>query len=125
MSYTSGEQDVKDALKRLKKATRAGIRKGTRAGAKIVQATAKRKAPTRSGAMSRCIKVRALPRSRKWIGTTARLVNDGKVFYGGFVNYGTKRQKAQRFLNAAADEVRRSATDEAVRVMRDVIDGAT
>ena len=125
MSYTSGEQEVKAALKRLKKATKDGIRKGTRAGAKIVLAAAKRLAPVRTGALAKSIKVRALPRSRKWIGTTTRLVNDGAIFYGGFVNYGTKRQRAQRFLNDAADEVRESATDEAIRVMRDVVDGAT
>ena len=123
--YTAGEQEVKAALKRLKKATKDGIRKGTRAGAKIVLAAAKRLAPVRTGALAKSIKVRALPRSRKLIGTTTRLVNDGNIFYGGFVNYGTKRQRAKRFLNDAADEVRESATDEAIRVMRDVVDGAS
>lgn len=123
--YTSGEAEVKQALGRLKKATRAGIRKGTRAGARIVQAVAKALAPKVSGAMARTIKVRALPRSRKWIGTMARLVNDAAVYYGGFVNYGTRRIKARRFLNQAAAQTRATATDEAVRVMRDTIDGAS
>ena len=123
--YTAGEQEVKAALKRLKKATKDGIRKGTRAGAKIVLAAVKRLAPVRTGATVKNIKVRALPRSRKWIGTMTRLANDGTILYGGFVNYGTKRQRAQRYLNDAADEVRESATDEAIRVMRDVVDGAT
>ena len=124
-AYTSGEREVKQALGRLKKATRAGIRKGTRAGAKIVAAVAKALAPKVTGGLARTIKVRALPRSRKWIGTMARLVNDGAVYWGGFVNYGTKRIKARRFLNRAAEQTKTEATEEAIRVMGEVIDGAS
>jgi len=117
--------EVQEALKRLKKATREGLRKGTRAGAKVVLLKAKALAPKRSGGMVRTIKVRALPRSRKYVGAMARLVNEGSVYYGGFVNYGSKRQPAQRFLNRAADETRSPATNEAIRVLSSVLNGAT
>jgi HK97 gp10 family phage protein len=119
------DKEVKDAIKRLKKATKQGIRKGTRAGAKIVQAKAKELAPKISGRMAKTIKVRALPRSRKWIGTMSRLVNDRDVFYGGFVNYGTKRIKARRFLNQAAEQTRKPATNEALRVIQETLNNAT
>lgn len=119
------DKEVKDALKRLKKVTKQGIRKGTRAGAKIIQAKAKELAPVHTGRMAKTIKVRALPRSRKWIGTTARLVNDKEVYWGGFVNYGTARIKERRFLDQAAKESKDAAIDAAVEIIQDAINGAS
>lgn len=121
----SADSDVKQALRRLKTTAKKAIRKGTRAGAKIVQAKAKLLAPRGTGALAKTIKVRALPRSKKWLGAMTRLLNDGEVYYGGFVNYGTKRIKARRFLNAAADQTRASATSEALRVIEEVVQNAT
>ena len=120
----SDTREVKQALARLKKTAKAAIRKGTRAGAKIVQAKAKALAPVVTGRMRKTIKVRALPRSRKWVGTICRLVNDGDVFYGGFVNYGTVRIKPRGFLNDAADDTRKSATNEAIKIIADAINKA-
>lgn len=121
MATVKGGKEAKQALRKVSRQVKAGIRKGSRAGAKIVQAKAKELAPKRSGRMVKTIKVRALPRSRKWIGAMARLVNDGDVFYGGFVNYGTKRIRGRRFLNDAAGQVKDAAIGEAKRIIRDTV----
>lgn len=92
------------------KDAKAAIRKGTRAGAKVVQKTAVGLAPVRSGALKRSIKVRG-KRSKNWIGTACRLVNDKNIHYGSFVDLGTKSIEGRRFMKAAADQSGQQALD--------------
>lgn len=92
---------------------RAAVRKGTRAGAKVAQAEAKGRFPVLTGKARRGIKVRALPRSRRWIGHQVRL----SVFYAAHVEYGTKRIVARNKLKETSKVVR----GRVVAVARDAI----
>jgi HK97 gp10 family phage protein len=102
-------------LNTLKSTTaKSAIRKGTRAGAKITQAAARRLAPVRSGALRKGLKVRSLPRSRRWVGTTLRLTS----FYVKFIEYGTKKMEGKRFLRAAVEESKDQALATTIELIR-------
>ena len=101
-------------LQTLKKSkAKAALRKGARAGSKIVQAVAKRMAPKKTGQLQRKIKVRAIKRSRKWTGVNVQL----EVFYGAFLELGTQEITALHYLQRASDQAR----DQAMRAALDVI----
>lgn len=119
MAYLTGDKRLLDKLNQLKKTdAKAAIRKGTRAGAKIVQARAKQSAPIRTGTLRQSIKVRALPRSRKWTGTMAR----AQVFYGAFLEYGTKHIKARHYMRQATDDTKQQAMTVALDMIRDEVE---
>lgn len=71
---------------------RKAIRKGLRAGAKIITAEARRQAPVgESRKLRRAIKTRAAKRSRRYIGVVTQLgAGDfmGETFYGAFQEFG-------------------------------------
>lgn len=94
-----------------------GIRKGSRAGAKVVQARAKALAPKRSGLTQRSIKVRALARSRVRMGASCTLHVAEGAFYAAFVDLGTRFTTGRRFMKRAAEET----ADEAGRTFVDGI----
>lgn len=85
-----------------KKDARAAIRKGTRAGAKIVTARTKALAPVsgsrqtgkktkKGGTLRRAIRTRSAKRSRVFIGSVTRLgagFFKGETFYGAFQEFG-------------------------------------
>lgn len=113
-----GAEEVIEKLRSLRtKDMKAAVRKGSRAGSKLVQQQAKQNAPRRTGTMAQSMKVRALPRSRKWTGSVVKTT----AFYLGFVELGTKKMDARRFLRNAADEVRAAVADEFVDAVREVI----
>lgn len=81
-----------------RKDAKKAIRKGTRAGAKIITAKAKGFAPVDSGATKRAVKTRAIKRSRVFTGTTTTVgagFFKGKTFYAAFVELGYRRGKRQ------------------------------
>jgi HK97 gp10 family phage protein len=106
---------VFNQLNRLEPKLKAKIgRKAARKVAKeTVYKTAREKVPVKSGDLKKSIKVRALKRSRKnkhKVG--ARVVTGpgffkGEQYYGGFVEYGTRRMAAQPFMRPAAIENRK------------------
>lgn len=104
----TGSDDLRRKLAGLKdKDVKAAVRKGTRAGAKLMAAETRKAAPSKSGLLRKSIKVRALKRSRKRIGhMVAVKLPDGavKVPYAGFVEFGTKRMKAVEFAKDAAKD---------------------
>lgn len=111
----TGDKELLDKLGKLRKTQVAkAIRKGSRAGSKIVQAKAKENVPVVSGALKREIKVRALKRSRRWTGTQVTMRVAGGVPYGSFVDLGTKRMKARHFVERAVEEVKDAAGREFV-----------
>src|ERR1700722_1928559 len=55
-------------IKQLPAVVKAAIRKATRAAAKEIASVVKSKAPSETGQLRAAVKVRALSRSRKWIG---------------------------------------------------------
>lgn len=123
MSYkVEGSKELIAKLNALKKTdAKAAIRKGTRAGAKIVQAAAKELAPVDTGKMRDAIKVRSLPRSRVWTGTDVKLDN-ADTYYYSFVELGTKRSKATGFLKDAAEQSKDEAIDVAIEITKEEIE---
>ena len=119
--YLTGVDDAVKKLKdmRLTKVKQA-VRKGSRAACKQILPKAKAMAPSKTGSLKQQMKVRALPRSRKWTGT---MVTTKTLFYGQFVELGTKPHgknpgiKAKKFLREAAA----SSHDIAVNAMATAI----
>ncbi len=112
---------------------KAAIRKGTRAGAKIVAARAKQLIPAVErkdrygrvtyGNLRKAVKVKAMKRSRSgWIGSTVTvdgggLGYTGDEFYGAFVEFGTKRMSARQYFKHAAEQTQEAAIDKARAVI--------
>lgn len=103
--YLQGDDELRQKLRSLtSKDAKAALRKGTRAGAKIVAAEDKDAVPNLSGNLRASVKVRALKRSRRWVGHAVVLnaISKRGVPYSAFVNYGTRRIRASRVLNTMA-----------------------
>ncbi len=88
----SGTEELTALLKAFPtKIANKAVRKGTRAGVKVIARTAKRFAPRRTGRLVRSIKVRAMKRRRGRIGAvviTGEGTFKGDTFYGGFLEFG-------------------------------------
>jgi HK97 gp10 family phage protein len=73
------------------------LRKGLRAGSKVLKAEAVRLAPKKTGAVKRNIKVRAGKRSRRGITMEVRIGKEGNYkgdqCYGAFAEFGTKDRR--------------------------------
>jgi HK97 gp10 family phage protein len=111
------------------------VSKALRAGAKIILAESKIRAPKKSGLLARSLKVRSGKRRRG----TARMVVQtkdgdyrGETFYGAFVYFGhrigsrklgdrRKVAKANPFLKDAFEHAKHRATAELTNVLRDEI----
>ena len=102
------------ALEKLaKKDQKKCIRKGARAGAKIIQKQAKQNAPKDKGELRKSIKVRSLKRSRRWVG--ARVVTD--VRHAWPVEAGTEKVEAKKYMEKAQT----SKKEQAKKVFEDTI----
>jgi HK97 gp10 family phage protein len=113
--FVQGAEQLQQKLSELSKThAKAAIRKGTRAGAKIVQAEAKNRVPVRTGRLKKGLKVRAMPRKKNYVGTMVRLADTGEVFYGGFVEFGTKYIKPRHYLENASKAVKDAALNKAI-----------
>lgn len=96
-----------------KKTVAASLRKGIRAGQKIITATAKGMAPRKTGALSAAIKTRAIKRSRNYVGlktTVGESWFQGEQFYGAFQEFGWKsgnrRMSLENLIRAGAKQLR-------------------
>ena len=122
-----GFAELQKRLAELPKKLRNGaIRKGTRAGAKILRARLKEATPKRTGAAAKAIKVRSLKRSRRFVGTTVRYERPpgAKILYIMVINYGRKKRliKGSRFIQQIAKGgAGQEAVDVAVRIIVDEI----
>lgn len=116
--------DLKKIEKKLKevggKKAASAIRKGSRAGAKIIASKTKDLVPVNTGALKRAIKVRALKRSRTRIGAQVQLSGSAFSgrFYGGYVEYGTKKHKGAQFMRKASKQAGGKALEESINVIR-------
>jgi HK97 gp10 family phage protein len=123
----TGVEKLIEKLQTLKKTkSKAALRKGARAGAKIVATAAKRLAPRRTGDLARGIKVKALRRSRVWTGVAIELKakdvgKDVDTFYAPFVELGTKNMEAVHFLERAAKQNERAAIGKALEIIEQEI----
>lgn len=101
----TGDKALLSKLSKLRKTqAKKAIRVGSRAGSKIIQSAAKENVPVVTGALRTSIKVRALPRSRKWTGTQVTTRVEGGVPYASFVELGTHRMKARKFIKGAVEQ---------------------
>lgn len=112
----TGDKALNRKLKKLAgKEAKAVIRKATRPALKPVLQEARAEAPKRTGNLRKNIKIRALPRSRKFFGSrvtsgAGKSENSGDAFYGAFLEYGTKRGiEPRRFMKRAAEKKRSQA----------------
>ncbi len=105
-------------LRRLRSADALKIvRRAARAAARVVLAEAQRRAPVRSGALKRGLKIRALRRSRRRVGvavrtgTRAEMEIEGDGYYPAHIHFGSRRRNltAQPFLRDAAEFKRAEA----------------
>lgn len=89
-----GCKQLSEALEALPKAvTKKILRQAMRPAIKPVMAEAKENAPVKTGALKKNIKLKAAPRSTKFIGIDVIVGdkwNTGKTFYGFHVESGTK-----------------------------------
>ena len=102
-----GSREVVEALKRQSKKTqKATIRRALRVGAKTIADRARELAPVESGDLRASVKVRAMKRSRRYIGAQVII---GMGLEGGratFTEFGTRRLRASRFTRRAVEERR-------------------
>jgi HK97 gp10 family phage protein len=93
-----GDKELVQKLESLKKThAKSAIRKGSRAGCKLVAARVKQSVPTRTGTLKGQIKVRSWPRSRRWTGTqVTTTVAGGPAYYGAFVELGHKTRRGKK-----------------------------
>lgn len=93
MSSNIKVQGAESLIKKLdrigKKDSKKAMRKGTRAGAKVLQSAIKDNAPIRTGNLQQSIKVRATKGKKGWVGNTVVLKSkDADGFYGSFIELG-------------------------------------
>lgn len=94
------------------------LRPALRAGAKVIQKSAKAKAHKRSGKNAKFIKVKSLKRSRKQIGVAIQtgtrqelnIPRDDQGYYPFTEEYGTKNRSAHPYMRPALVEKRNEAT---------------
>jgi len=111
-------QGAEEVMKKLHNMAGAGkkiLRKSMRKGAKVIQKEAKANAPVGSSKMlKKNIKVKAGKRSRETI--TLNVQNaagdyKGQTYYAAMVNFGTKHQEAQEFMDKAFESKGDEASD--------------
>lgn len=126
----NGQQAIKRALTELGPTIgKKPIRKGARAGAKVMADRVKQKAPVgKTKRLRKQVKVRALKvkRGNILIGATTggKSLNEGEGFYGQFGEYGRKpggwhkgSLAANPFIGPAFEEVKAKANQVAVDVI--------
>ena len=107
------------ALKNMpQKEAKKAARKGSRAGQKIVKPQVQADTPVRTGKLKSQIKVKSVRRSRKYVGTRTMIGQGTEAFYGGFVEYGTKKIEARWFARQAAAKKSNEALREASLIMK-------
>ena len=108
----TGDKELNRKLKKLGKDSKKAVKKATKPALKPVMEESRNLAPVKTGALRRSIKVRALKRSRVWVGSrvTTALGKGQNQFYGAFQEYGTKRGITPKlFMTRAAERKRQQA----------------
>lgn len=129
----SGFRRLDKKLKKMvAKDAKKAIRQATRPALKPVLQESKQTVPVKSGQLKKSLKIRALPRSRRFFGsrvTSGAGKNQklGNAFYGAFIELGTKRIKAREFMKNAANkkkkQVFRLYKEELKQVIRKIANG--
>ncbi len=131
LKLTGSEELIKLLQDTRGKKANAAIRKGSRAGCKIIAARAKKIVPVANrrnrqgevqrGLMRKSVKVRATKKNRDgWVGCAVSIGPSdyqGVDFYAFMVEHGTKKMKARNYLKQAADETEGRASDIAQAII--------
>jgi len=120
-----GVRDIRKAYQKLpKKVANKVIRTAVRTSLKPMLAEAKQDAPKgETGLLKRSVKLRV--RAKKKRGSIAMDVRTGDgdfkgaTYYGAMVNFGTKRQKAQKFMERAFDATKNRVRKNARQMIRE------
>ena len=99
------------------KRAKAGLRKGSRIGAKMLAARLKAAVPKETGRAQREVKVRAMKRSRVRVGATVRVWVRTGVPYYSFRDLGTVKLEGGRYFDRTA----KAGGDQALREMADAV----
>lgn len=101
----TGVDEIDRKLSRFEQSVqKKAIRKATREAAKVILEDARQRVPVDTGALRKSLRVRSLKRSRVRQGhqvMTGEGFFKGDTFYGGFVEYGTKRMVAREYMKKA------------------------
>jgi HK97 gp10 family phage protein len=109
----SGGPELERALREL--GSEVAGRLGTnavRAGARVIAAAARSKAPVRTGTLKKSIRVFDDMEAKRAGGAIRTAYAGTRVFYGRLVEFGTQFIPAQSFLRAALDESAQQAVDK-------------
>ncbi len=132
----TGAKELDALLKSVpKKEAMKGIRKGTRAGAKLMLAKARALAPVRTGLMRQKLTVRAAKRKRpKALGAKVqggkraamKIPENSKWYYPAIVEFGRKDGKLQgsHFMLRAAEATASAATNRTLNEIKTQIESA-
>lgn len=112
------------------KIQKKALRPALRAGAKVIQKSAKSKAPRLSGRLRKFIKVKSLKRSRGQIGVAIQtgtrlelqIPRDEQGYYPFSIEFGTKNVKKQPYMKPALREKRNEATAAVGKKLEMMID---
>lgn len=131
MSLT-GDKKLDKTLRDLEpKVRRKTMVAAMREGAKKIEKVAKQYAPVgkpqpgkpehQPGTLKKSIKVRAAKRSRRTFGVDVRIGDknwQGDAWYGSAVEFGSKKQEGQHFLERAYDEKGKEVRDFVLKEIR-------
>lgn len=112
------------------KIQKKALRPALRAGAKVIQKSAKSKAPRLSGRLRKFIKVKSLKRSRGEIGVAVQtgtrlelqIPHAEQGYYPFSIEFGTKTVKKQPYMKPALREKRNEATNAVGKKLKFQID---
>jgi len=97
-----GMPELTKALKRIGENIDDVLEEAVMAGAEVAREDASRRAPKRTGKLSRRIIAKIADQSHQMV--ASYVGPDETVYYGKFVELGTKKTKAKPFLRPAFDE---------------------
>ena len=103
-----GSKEIINKLKDLeKKVANKIVKQALREAAKPIQKEAKANIPSVSGDLKKNTKIRSMKRRKGRIGLVVQSSStDPQGYYGSFVEYGTKYQKAQQNIKKAYDKLK-------------------
>lgn len=113
----SFDQDINRATNQLKALDRnvsLSLPEAAEEAAKVMVAAAKAKAPVETGKLRDGIQQKAGERTAN----SATEVVFNKVFYSGFVEYGTKKMRKRPFMRPAFDESKQRMAEIATRIVK-------
>lgn len=94
---------------------------GTAAGAKVIKEEAGRRAPQRTGNLSRNLGTWVSSKNNGEI-AEARVKPKKKAYYGRFVELGTRKMRARPFLRPALDASGQAAVDRLAEKLKERVD---